>query len=144
MNPLAEILSKLLADVVAFSMKAQKYHWNVEGPNFPQYHSFLGDLYSEVNGSVDTIAELIRTLDVKTPGGLKEFLDMTSVDESINADMTSAMFTNLLNENDKLIAVLYIAFKASEEVGEMGIANYLQDRIQAHEKHRWMLKAITK
>jgi DNA-binding ferritin-like protein len=26
----------------------------------------------------------------------------------------------------------------------MGISNYLQDRIQAHEKHRWMLRAITK
>jgi len=144
MNPLAEILKKLLADVIAFSMKVQKYHWNVEGPNFPQYHEFLGNLYEEVHASVDFIAELIRTLDVKSPGGLKEFLEMSSIDENTNDSDALTMFKNLLNENDKLIAILYISYKASDETGEIGIANFLQDRIQAHEKHRWMLRAITK
>ena len=93
---------------------------------------------------MDFIAELIRTLDVKSPGGLKEFLEMSSIDENTNDSDALTMFKNLLNENDKLIAILYISYKASDETGEIGIANFLQDRIQAHEKHRWMLRAITK
>ena len=144
MNPLAELLKKLLSDVVAFSIKTQKYHWNVEGPDFTQYHSFFADLYGEVNGSVDSIAELIRTLDVKSPGSLKEFLEMSSIDEDVDPVDALSMVRDLLAENDKLLAVLYIVYKAAEDASEFGISNFLQDRIQAHEKHRWMLRAITK
>jgi len=144
MNPLAELLKKLLADLVVFKFKTQKYHWNIEGPDFAQYHAFLGTLYEEVEGSIDDVAEIIRTLDVKAPGTLKEFLDMTSIEESTDDPDAMTMLRNVLVEHDKIIAVYYIVFKTAEEAGEMGVANFIQDRIQAHEKHRWMLRAITK
>jgi DNA-binding ferritin-like protein len=32
----------------------------------------------------------------------------------------------------------------AEETKEIALANFLQDRIEAHTKHRWMLKATTK
>jgi hypothetical protein len=40
---LVSILEKLLADSVAFSFRAQGYHWNVKGANFPQYHDMFGE-----------------------------------------------------------------------------------------------------
>ena len=144
MSPLSELLKKLLSDLVVFKFKTQKYHWNIEGPDFSQYHAFLATLYEDVEGSIDEIAELIRTMDVKVPGTLKEFLDMTSIDEATDDPDAMTMLRNVLTDNDKVIAVYYIAYKTAEEAGEMGISNYLQDRIQAHEKHRWMLRAITK
>ena len=67
---LSDNLRVLLASSYAFVVKAQQFHWNVEGPNFPQYHEFLGDLYSEVYASIDKTAEYIRTLDVYTPGSM--------------------------------------------------------------------------
>ena len=144
MNPLAELLKKLLADLVVFKFKTQKYHWNIEGPDFAQYHAFLGTLYEEVEGSIDSVAEIIRTLDVKAPGTLKEFLDMTSIEETPDDPDALTMLRNILIEHDKLIAVYYISYKTAEDTGEVGVANFLQGRIEAHEKHRWMLRAITK
>ena len=144
MDQLAELLKKLLSDLVVFKFKTQKYHWNIEGPDFAQYHSFLGTLYEEIEGSIDDVAEVIRTLDIKAPGTLREFLDMTSIDESPDDPDAITMLRNILIEHDKIVAVYYIAFKAAEDAGEMGIANFLQDRITIHEKHRWMLRAITK
>ena len=44
------------ADAFTLYLKAHYYHWNVEGPNFPQYHDFLGDFYQEVFASLDVIA----------------------------------------------------------------------------------------
>jgi len=69
---------------------------------------------------------------------------MSSIDEDVDPVDALSMVRDLLSENDKLLAVLYIVYKAAEDASEFGISNFLQDRIQAHEKHRWMLRAITK
>jgi starvation-inducible DNA-binding protein len=60
---LADSLKILLATEYAFSLKAQLFHWNVEGPDFAQLHEFFGNLYEEVyNNSIDKTAEYIRAL----------------------------------------------------------------------------------
>lgn len=141
---LVENLKVALADTFAFYLKAQNYHWNIEGPNFPQYHEFLGKLYEEVYSAVDPLAELIRTLDVYTPGSLARFKELTSIEENDIVPDASNMLQNLHLDNLKVRMSLAIAYKAAEEAGELGIANFLQDRIQAHEKHSWMLKATIK
>lgn len=141
---LTDNLKKSLADAFAFYLKAQFYHWNVEGPDFIQYHDFLGDLYEDVQGSVDTIAELIRTLDEYAPGTLRRIQELTSITESDVIPSGIEMMRNLYTENLKLLVTLMTAYKDATEAGEEGIANYLQDRIQAQEKHGWMLRSIIK
>jgi starvation-inducible DNA-binding protein len=141
---LSEALKITFADVYTFALKTQFYHWNVEGPDFKQYHEFLGDLYHDVNESVDTIAELIRTLDVFTPGTLTRIKELTTIPESDVVPDDMAMFINLRNDNELLLTSLRIAYREAETESALGISNYLQDRIQAHEKHGWMLRAITK
>lgn len=141
---LKDTLKQTLADAFTFYLKAQFYHWNVEGPDFVQYHDFLGELYEDVQGSVDTIAELIRTLDEYAPGTLRRMQELTSITESDVIPNGLEMMRNLFTENLKLLATLMTAFKDATDAGEEGIANYLQDRIQAHEKHSWMLRSIIK
>jgi starvation-inducible DNA-binding protein len=77
METLIEIMRKVLADAYAFQLKANNYHWNVEGPNFVQYHDFLGELYNEVFAATDMIAEQIRALDAYAPGSFTRFLELT-------------------------------------------------------------------
>ena len=79
METLIGLMGKVLADAYAFQLKANLYHWNVEGPNFPQYHDFLGKLYEEVFGATDEIAEQIRTLDAYAPGSFTRFLELTDI-----------------------------------------------------------------
>lgn len=141
---LADLLKVALADTFTFYLKAQNYHWNVEGINFPQYHSFLGELYQEVYGSVDTLAELIRTLDSYTPGSLARFKELTTIEEDDIVPDTMTMLRILEADNTKVRLSLTKAYQAADGTGELGIANFLQDRIQAHEKHNWMLRAATK
>lgn len=141
---LADTLRKLLADVFIFYFKAHSYHWNIEGPDFPQYHEFLNELYEDVHGSVDSIAELIRTLNVYAPPSLARMMSYGSLDESETIPDARTMFVNLRNDNDRLLAVLYQAYDEAEKESSFGISNHLQDRIQQHEKHAWMLRSITK
>jgi starvation-inducible DNA-binding protein len=141
---LIDELKKVHADAFTFYLKAHYYHWNVEGPNFPQYHDFLQNLYQEVFASVDTFAELIRTLDSYAPGTLTRLKELTSIEETDDVPDGKTMMTRLLQENNILRASLLTAYTTADTTGEVGIANFLQDRIQAHEKHAWMLRSILK
>ena len=141
---LVDELKKVHADAFTFYLKAHYYHWNVEGPNFPQYHDFLQNLYQEVFASVDTLAELIRTLDSYAPGTLTRLKELTSIEETDDVPDAKTMMSRLLQENNILRASLLTAYTTADTTGEIGIANFLQDRIQAHEKHAWMLRSILK
>ena len=141
---LIEQLKHVHANAFTFYLKAHFYHWNIEGTNFPQYHKFLEDLYTEVFQSVDAIAELIRTLDSYAPGTLSRLKELTSIQESDDIPDAIGMISNLQTENNIMRASLMTAYNTANDSGEIGIANYLQDRIQAHEKHAWMLRSILK
>ena len=141
---LADQLKITQADAFVLYLKAHFYHWNIEGPSFPQYHDFLQNLYQDVFASVDTIAELIRTLDVYAPGTLSRFQTLTTLEESDIIPDALTMIKNIVEQNTLMLETLKKAYSMAEEEKQIGIANFLQDRIQAHEKHGWMLRSITK
>ena len=144
MEILIEIMRKVLADAYAFQLKANNYHWNVEGPNFPQYHKFLGKLYEEVFGATDTIAEQIRALNAYAPGSFTRFLELTDIEDEINIPSSIEMMNRLIADNEKVLVTLNIAFKLADELDQQGLADFLAGRINVHNKHGWMLRSITK
>lgn len=144
MDQLIELLKVALADTVAFKHKAQQYHWNVEGPDFPMYHAFLGDIYEEVDGAIDTLGELIRTLDAYAPYSLSRLSPLTTIGEGDIAPTAEVMMMTLYNDNNKVLSSLTKAYNEAERYSEFGVSNFIQDRIQAHKKHQWMLRSITK
>lgn len=141
---LADDMKTALADTFAFYLKTHNYHWNVEGPNFSEYHAFLNGLYDEVWLAVDAIAEHIRTLDTYVPGSFGRFKELSSIEDELKIPNALTMMSRLEADNKKVIASLTKAQKAAEEAGKVGIANFFQDRIDTHEKHGWQLRAFTK
>lgn len=142
MSELVEKMKVALADSFAFYLKAHFYHWNVTGSDFLQYHDLFGKVYNEVYDSLDDFAEQIRMLDAFAPGGLQRFSQLTTVKESNDIPDNLTMAKNLLEENEKVLASVTEAYLLAEEEA-YGLANFLQDRIAAHEKHRWFLKSAT-
>jgi len=47
----------------------------------------------------------------------------------------------LMDDNDKVISDLMFAYNEAEKQKQLGLANFLQDRIDIHKKYRWMLKS---
>ncbi len=144
MDELIQQMKVYLADNVALGMKAQQYHWNVEGASFPQYHDFLGDLYQEIDGVIDNIGEYIRTLDAYAPLGPRRIAELTSITDMEIAPNAMVMMRNLYNDNNMVINTIMEAFRLAERYSEVGLANFLQDRIAVHKKHQWMLRSILK
>jgi len=141
---LVSAMNSLLADNFAFYLKAHNYHWNIEGADFAQYHEFLGNLYEDAHGAVDNIAERIRTLKAYALGTMENFMSETSITEDSSVPGPMQMLQNITMDNETLIESLTRAYKAAEADGRVGLANFLQDRIDAHEKHGWMLRSLVK
>lgn len=144
METLIELLKKTLAESFAFYLKAHNYHWNIEGPNFYQYHTFLGDLYEEVFDSIDTTAEHIRTLDTYVPGSFERFKQLSGIQDELLIRTSKEMLTILLGDNNTLLGTLNQTFKAANDLNKQGIADYLACRIDIHQKHGWMLRSLLK
>lgn len=142
---LADALKTLLATEYAFSIKAQLFHWNVEGPDFAQLHEFFGNLYEEVYGnSIDKTAEYIRTLDEYTPGSFERFNELSKIQGQTKIPRARLMIEELLANNGQLLELLNQCFQIATDENQQGIANFIAERIDAQAKHGWMLKSFLK
>ena len=143
-DKLPQALKVALADTFAFYLKAHNFHWNVTGPNFSEYHSFLGGLWEETFAAVDLIAEGIRTLDAFAPGSFTRYKELSTIEDELKIPSAIDMLKKLEADNQKVLASLNSAYELAESAKKHGISNFLQDRITAHEKHGWMLRSFIK
>lgn len=142
---LVDDLKILLATSYAFAVKAQHFHWNVEGADFPQYHKFFGDIYEEVfDNAIDQLAEYIRVLDSYTPGSLTRLKELSQIEDQLKIPRAELMMAELYNDNEKLLKMFKQSFHTAENEDEQGIADFIAGRIDAHGKHGWMLRSILK
>lgn len=144
MEELIKALKVLMSDVVTFYFMAHGYHWNVEGQDFSQYHGLFADIYEDAYGSIDPIAENVRKLDDYAPFSLKKFNELTNVTFKDVEPNPKAMAKSLLTANESVIKSLNDTFKKAVKADEQGIANFLSERIDMHQKWAWQLRASTK
>jgi starvation-inducible DNA-binding protein len=129
------------ASEYAFALKAQNFHWNVEGPSFPQLHLLFERIYDEVYGVVDQFAEEIRSMDLYTPASLSKFNMLTMVHDENNVLTDRDMVEELLADSEKMAQLFKVTFAMAEQNGDHGLSNFLADRQDQHKKHSWMLRA---
>ena len=144
MEELIQQLKVLLADTVAFGMKAHQYHWNVEGKTFYADHKFFEVIYSEAEGAVDDIGEKIRQLDAYAPLSPRRIMELTSIEDTDVSPDYLTMVRNLYNDNNKIISQLQKTYTLAERFNEIGHSNYLQDRMMAHKQLLYFLRATLK
>jgi len=142
---LSDLLKQLLATQYAFVIKAQFFHWNVEGPRFHSLHEFFGEIYEEVyDNSIDQTAEYIRILEEYTPGSFERFQELSLISGQTKVPRAQLMLTELLADNQTLIDLLNQCFDAADAEDQQGIADFVAGRIDAQGKHGWMLKSFLK
>ena len=144
MDELKKAIKVAFASEYSFVLKAQNFHWNVEGMFFEPLHTLFGNIYEEAYGSIDAFAENIRKLDSYAPASFSRFSMLTQVDDETNILDSKAMVIELLNDSDKMVKILKMVFDLSERAGEHGLSDFIAGRMDAHRKHSWMLRATVK
>jgi len=142
---LVDNLKTLQGSSLSFYLKIANFHWNIEGPDFPQYHAFLGDFYTDVFETVDRLAEYIRTLDSYAPGSLSKMSAYSIVGDYTGPQITSTEVFNILFADGTTLMNFYKdSFKIAELENEQGIGNFLAEQIDALGKRLWMIRSILK
>jgi starvation-inducible DNA-binding protein len=134
-------LVKLLADTYSLYHKTHGYHWNVRGPNFAALHTLMEGQYQEIWAATDTIAERIRAVGELAPQGYAAFANLTGIKDGDPEKSWDEMIAELKADNETVIATARAAFPAAEQAGDQATADLLTQRLLAHEKHAWMLRA---
>ena len=141
---LIDNLKTLLASSFGFSIKTANFHWNCEGADFTQYHPWLGDLYSEVLDTTDQLAEYIRALQAYTPASFIRFQELSEIKDQIDLVNFKQAFQILESDNQKMIDLFLQAFDVAAKENQQGIANFLAERIDFHQKYAWQIRSILK
>jgi starvation-inducible DNA-binding protein len=133
---IAEGLSRLLADTYAVYLKTHGYHWNVRGPNFGSLHALFMTHYTEMWAAIDLIAERIRALGEFAPQGYAAFAKLSDIGDGDPTKDSQAMLKELAADHATLVATAKAAREGVDDV----TASLIDARVEAHEKHAWMLK----
>ena len=132
------------ASQYAFAIKAQNFHWNVEGIDFYQKHKMFQKIYEEVYAAVDDFAENIRKIKAYTPASLYRFSALSAVDDELEIIDPQAMVSELLRDAEKMQEIMKVLFVEAENLGHHGLSNFLADRQDAFAKHAWFLRSTLK
>ncbi|RAK59112.1 DNA starvation/stationary phase protection protein [Phenylobacterium hankyongense] len=134
-------LSKLLADTYAVYLKTHGYHWNVRGPNFASLHALFMEQYTEMWTAIDDVAERIRALGALAPQGYRTFANLSGVQDGDPEQGAEGMLAELVRDHETLIATARATLPTAQEAADEVTASLIADRLTAHEKHAWMLRA---
>ena len=130
-------LSKLLADTYAIYLKTHGYHWNVRGMNFHALHAMFMEQYTEMWTAIDVVAERIRALGQLAPQGYAAFGKLSAIKDGDPNQDAAGMLRELVADHEALIASARAAREGADDV----TAAVIDNRIDAHQKHAWMLRA---
>lgn len=120
-------------------LKAHHTHLNITGADFYQYHKLTDKIWKDLIESFDGISEQIRALDIYAPASLGEIEQLSVVYDQPDILPADQMIYELLIDNDKVIQVLIETNTLA--ANHPGLQNFIEGRIDQHEKWGWMLRA---
>jgi starvation-inducible DNA-binding protein len=105
--------------------------------NFHALHGMFMAQYTEMWTAIDTIAERIRALGELAPQGYAAFGKLSSIRDGDPQQDAAGMIRELIKDHESLIATAKAAREGADDV----TASVIDDRVDAHQKHAWMLRA---
>ena len=139
-----EALNKVFCSNFVAYYKSHAAHVNIVGRNFGSDHKLLQKVYEDLQDEIDTIGELLRTIEAYFPLTLSSALAGSDIDDDLTPDFGDGLdyIQQVYNDLEKLIEVyLELEDETQNERGYNHLANYAQDRVRALKKHCWMLRA---
>lgn len=92
--------------------------------------------YTEMWAAIDLIAERIRALGEYAPQGYGAFGALSGIKDGDPRQDAQAMLKELVADHATLVATAKAAREGADDV----TASLIDARVEAHEKHAWMLR----
>jgi starvation-inducible DNA-binding protein len=144
MEKLVQLTRIAFSSTFSFYVKAHSFHWNVEGSDFYEYHKLFEEIYNEVYEAIDPFAENVRKLGAYMPTSYHNLSMLTRIEGEDRVPTRVEMVQELLQDCERMQVILKKNYDAAEAEGEHGLSNFLAERMDAHKKHAWFLRASIK
>jgi starvation-inducible DNA-binding protein len=136
----AAAVNPLVADAFVLYMKTKNFHWHMSGKHFRDYHLMLDEHATDIEASIDPLAERVRKLGADTLHSLKDALALTSIRESEGEYLTPReMFDQLIADNKAVARNLRKAHEVCDDAEDVATASLLEELIDHTERRLWFL-----
>ncbi|MGC5771085.1 Dps family protein [Paenibacillus pabuli] len=137
-----QVLNRQVANLNVLYVKIHNYHWYVKGPNFFTLHVKFEEFYNEVTVQMDEIAERILTLKGSPAATMKEYLELSSIQEAAGGEDAKTMVQNLIEDFATLSNEYQEGIEAAEAAEDQPTSDMLTGFKADLEKHMWMLRSF--
>ncbi|MCT8267960.1 MULTISPECIES: Dps family protein [Afifella] len=134
-------LTQSLAETAVEMTKAQNFHWNVTGMAFGPLHELFQKMYEDHFEAMDVLAERVKALDEHAEGRYSKYLERSAVEEHDGHATDREMVAALLADQETLSSTLSALCSVSEKHGDWATNDLATERVAAHDKFAWMLRA---
>ncbi|MGG4265542.1 Dps family protein [Peribacillus simplex] len=134
------LVNKEIANFSILYTKIHNYHWFVNGPHFFELHQKLEELYKEVTSNYDELAERLLAIGEKPVATLKEYMELTTIEEATGNENTEDMVQSVISDFEKLSEEFLEIIEVAEEEDPV-TADMLTGMKKSLNKHAWMLRA---
>ncbi|MGM8362284.1 Dps family protein [Flavobacterium sp. ARAG 55.4] len=140
LNTSVDFLTVVLANEMLLYVKTRKFHWNVSGNSFMELHKLFEEHYTQLEHTIDEIAERISKLGAKAIGTMQEFIDHATLKENSKVVEQKDMINELLSDHETTLKQLRDYIKEIEETNDYGTADFLTALLQSHETQAWTVR----
>ena len=117
-------------------------HVNIVGRNFYSDHKLLQGIYEGLQGNIDTLAEMLRTLRATMPNSLATVQGLaTTGDREVTGDAIE-LLQSVYNDLEIMIDLYQDLNVVAEEEYHSEISNFAQDQLGLLRKSCWMLRSV--
>jgi starvation-inducible DNA-binding protein len=142
LQSVTDILAKQIANWSVLYVKLHNFHWYVKGSQFFTLHLKFEELYKEAALHIDELAERLLAVGGRAPATMKEYLQLSSLQEANNGENAEQMVEAVVRDFDTLEAETKQGMEAAQKAGDDTTADVLLAILASLEKHRWMLRAF--
>lgn len=116
-------------------------HVNLVGRNFVSDHALLKGVYEDRQGEIDTLAEIIRTLDGFMIDNLQEVIDDATITDAPTTGTADTLLGKVQGHLMNLVMDYQDLMAAASAEGLEHISNHAQEQVTALEKQMWQIKS---
>lgn len=142
MDNVKKALNKQVANFAVLYIKLHNYHWFVKGNLFYTLHEKFEELYDEVTGYFDEVAERLLMIGGRPAATMKEYLSLASIQEASGNESTEEMVQAIAKDFETINAELAEGIKAAAEASDEATVDLFVTISKDLQKNIWMLKTL--
>lgn len=141
-SPVVQDLRQQVANAVLLYLNYKHYHWQTFGPHFRDLHKLFDEFASDVQKTIDVLAERIRMIGQSPPAHPLEALELASVAPAAVRSTMREMLEETVRNALIVIHDMRQGARHADEADDPGTVDIFSKFVQLHEKHEWWARDL--